>query len=136
MERSSDTNEWTLRFISSNSSNYLRTMLLDCNAREVRANFATLIERSIYFYYKLNNNTEAEDIKQVRLVTFKHPLQLKFSNSKNFIQIMSTLVSLIEKDVSNSIRYSGQFFWIIAKFAKMVIIINYLELVRLAVHLT
>jgi len=65
MERYKDANEWILHFISSNSSNYIRTILLDCNAREVRASFATLIERSVYFYLKFNDNTEAEDIKQV-----------------------------------------------------------------------
>ena len=56
------------------------------------------IERTFHFYKKFNGETESDDVNL----------------------ILATLVGLIDKDVANNCKSSGQFFWILSKFAKMV----------------
>jgi hypothetical protein len=59
------------------------------------------IERTFYYYKKFNSETESDDVNR----------------------ILATLVALIDKDVANNCKSSGQFFWILATFAKMVNIV-------------
>jgi hypothetical protein len=60
--------------------------------------FTLQIERTFYYYKKFNSETESDDVNR----------------------ILATLVALIDKDVANNCKSSGQFFWILATFAKMV----------------
>ncbi len=78
---------------------YLKPFLLECPAREVRANFAHLL--SIGFRAAENDSSDTEDRKVHR--------------------VLSSLVELMESDAATHCKNSGQFFWLLSKFAQMVI---------------
>ncbi len=93
--RSSD---WLLNFLSSDGLQLVRPFLLECPTRDVRVNFASLINHSFHSYDIHHGDTETDHINRV----------------------LSAIVTLIEKDVPNNSKNSGQFFWLLSKFAQMV----------------
>lgn len=99
IERSKDTCEWLLQFLSSaNGLQYLKPFLLECSFREVRVNFASMLHNAFKFFEKHNGNTEIDHVNR----------------------ILSTLAGLIENDVPNNCKTSNQFFWLLSKVAQMV----------------
>ncbi len=98
LDRNQDACEWMLTFLSSTDGlRYLRSYLLECPAKEVRLNFSQLVERTLRHFHRHFATTETDHVNR----------------------LMSTLVSLINDDVANHIKVCGQFFGLVAKFAKM-----------------
>ena len=100
-----NSSEWLIRFLASeeHSLQYLRLYLVDCSHKDVREIFAKLMERALfYFAFHNDGDTETDDINR----------------------ILATLINHLEKDVGNNCKNSAQFFWVIAKFAEMVSLLN------------
>ena len=98
MEKSAETTEWVLQFFASDGLRFFKPILLECTYREVRVSFASLVQNAFKFFKKHNNNTLSDHINR----------------------ILSELVGFVENDVPNNNKNSGQFFWILSKFAQMV----------------
>ena len=105
LDRSARATECLLSFLSSSESSgggglqYLRPFLLECPAREVRVNFAKMVFDSARSLEKHRGGTQSESVNR----------------------ILSSLVGLIEKDVPAHNKNCAQFFWLLSKFAQMVI---------------
>lgn len=99
LNRSKKATEALLVFLSSATGlQYLKPFLLEASAREVRANFAHLVFNGIRAFETHRGDTEVEEVTKV----------------------LSSLAVLVEKDAATHCKNSGQFFWLLSKFAQMV----------------
>ena len=81
--------------------------MLECSFREVRHCAAKLIERCFEHSHRHNPLTTPSDPED----TACH-------------RLLSSLVSLLEKDVATYYKNSSQLFWVIAAYAKMVLTLS------------
>lgn len=98
LERDLATTEWMLHYLASEGRQTMKSFLLECSSREVRANYSTLVTNSFKALEKHNDGDTKTD---------------SISN------ILTHLVELVENDVANHCKNSGQFFWLLSKFAQM-----------------
>ncbi len=99
VERSRRATETLLAFLASSEGlQYLRPFLLECPSRDVRVNFSQMVFSGMRAYERHHGDTESDHVNRV----------------------LSSLVGLLEKDVSAHCKNSGQFFWLVSKFAQMV----------------
>ena len=80
----------------------MRPLMLECSFREVRHCAAKLIERCFEHSHRHN------------------PLTIPSDPDDTCHRLLSSLVSLLEKDVATYYKNSSQLFWVIAAYAKMV----------------
>ena len=85
----------------------MRPLMLECSFREVRHCAAKLIERCFEHSHRHNPLTVPSDPED----TACH-------------RLLSSLVSLLEKDVATYYKNSSQLFWVIAAYAKMVLTLS------------
>ena len=96
---SKEANLWLINYLATEALHSFRPFILECPIREVRVHFSRLVEKAVYqVAIHENGNTESDDINR----------------------ILATCVSLIENDVANNCKESGQLFSLISKFAQMV----------------
>jgi len=91
--------DWLLNLLAADDFKYLKPYLLECPARDVRTHFSNLLEKTFSASFRLTK-------KSLR-------------PSGRVVDILVHLVSLLDKEVSDAIKFSSQYFWVLSMYAQM-----------------
>jgi ubiquitin carboxyl-terminal hydrolase 9/24 len=99
LESSKAATDWLVDFLATpRGLSYISPFLVECPSREVRTNFGTIIATACKLFDTHGGDTEGPQVSE----------------------IISAIVTLINKEIPNNVKTSGQFFATVAKFAHMV----------------